>query len=52
MYDTYDFNKDDKRAIVQAGRQQMIKGNLKPYFTIHEVIIPRDKIQEVFKLKL
>ena len=49
MYDTYDFNEENKTAINQAGRQQMIKGNLKPYFTVHEITIPKDKAEEMFK---
>ena len=49
IYDTYDFNEENKTAINQAGRQQMIKGNLKPYFSIHDVMIPKSKLKEIWK---
>ena len=33
----------------QAGRNQMLKGNLKPFFTIHDIIIPKKDINELWK---
>ena len=48
MYDTYDFNKDDTRTIVKAGASQMEKGVLKPFFTIHDIIIPKEKLDELW----
>jgi hypothetical protein len=41
MFDTYDFNKNESPKI-QAGRRQILKGNLKGFFTIHEIIIPQE----------
>ena len=41
MFDTYDFNKNESPKI-EAGRRQMLKGNLKGFFTIHEIIIPQE----------
>jgi hypothetical protein len=38
MFDTYDFNKGEN-AKVEAGRRQMLKGNLKGFFSIHEIVI-------------
>ena len=49
MYDTYDFNKDEDNAFVRAGANQMDKGNLKPFFTIHDIIIPKNKLDEIWK---
>lgn len=42
MYDTYDFNKTEKSILVKAGANQMEKGNLKPFFTIHDIIIKKE----------
>ena len=41
MFDTYDFNKNESPKI-EAGRRQMLKGNLRGFFTIHEIIIPKE----------
>ncbi len=49
MYDTYDFNKDEDNAFVRAGADQMEKGNLKPYFSIYDIIIPKNKLDEIWK---
>lgn len=49
MYDTYDFNKNATDALNKAGRREMEKGNLKPYFSIHDIIIPKDKLDEIWK---
>ncbi len=48
MYDTYDFNKENKTPLNQAGRNQMMKGNLKPSFSIHDIIIPSYVIDEIW----
>ncbi|MBQ3641983.1 hypothetical protein II906_08690 [bacterium] len=45
-YDTYDFNKDNHTPLNQAGRSVMKKGELKPFFTIHDIIIPADILQK------
>ena len=42
MFDTYDFNKNEPNPKIEAGRRQMLKENLKPFFTIHEIIIPKE----------
>ena len=49
MYDTYDFNKNAIDALNIAGRREMEKGNLKPYFSIHDIIISKDKLDEIWK---
>jgi len=49
MYDTYDFNKNATDALNKAGRREMEKGNLKPYFSIHDIIIPKEEINEILK---
>ena len=48
MFDTYDFNKKGN-FLIQAGREEMLKGNLKPFFTINDIMIPKDKINEILK---
>ena len=48
MCDTYDFN-DEDNILIQAGRTQMKKGVLKPFFTIHEIIIPKNEVGEILK---
>lgn len=50
MFDTYDFNKGEN-AIVEAGRRQMLKGNLKGYFTIHDIIITKDELDKIWNKK-
>ena len=49
MYDTYDFNKKAADELNKAGRREMEKWNLKPYFSIHDIIIPKDEINEILK---
>ena len=49
MYDTYDFNKDNKTSLNQAGRNQMMKGNLKPSFSIHDIIVPNYVIDKIWQ---
>ena len=48
VFDTYDFNKDAKDFLNKAGREEMEKGNSKPYFTIHDVLIPKDELDKIF----
>ena len=43
MFDTYDYNKNESPKI-EAGRQQMLKGNLKGFFSIHEIIISKEEL--------
>ena len=49
MYDTYDFNKDEDNPLIKAGANKMDKGELKPFFTIHDIIIPKNKLDEIWK---
>ena len=49
MFDTYDFNKDENNPKVEAGRRQMLKGNLKPFFTIHEITIQKNEADKILK---
>ena len=46
MFDTYDFNKNESNPKVEAGRRQMLKGNLKPFFTIHEIILSKEEMKK------
>ena len=39
--DVYDFNKNDPRDLVQVGRDRQEKGEIKPYFIMYHVIIPK-----------
>ena len=48
MYDTYDFNKGDERKTVKAGYNQMKKGYLKPFFTIHDIIVPKAILDDIW----
>ena len=47
IFDTYDFNKEAKDFLNKAGREEMLKGNLKPYFTIHDIIITKDELDKI-----
>ena len=49
MYDTYDFNKDEDSPLIKAGANKMDKGELKPFFTIHDIIVPKKDINELWK---
>ena len=48
IYDTYDFNAGEN-GLVRAGREEMKDKNLNPYFTIHDIMIPKKKVNEIFK---
>lgn len=48
VYDTYDFNKTNKTPMNKAGRNEMLKGNLKPYFSIHDIIIPKNELDKIW----
>ena len=47
IFDTYDFNKNARDFLNKAGSSQMDKGNLKPFFTIHDVIIPKEEADRI-----
>ncbi len=47
MYDTYDFN-EGENGLVKAGRYHMKKGNLKPFFTIHDIIVPKSVLDSIW----
>jgi len=50
VYDTYDFNPEEKnKPLVMAGKNKMLEGELKPFFTIHDIIIPMEKLKELWK---
>ena len=49
VYDTYDFNPNEDNPLVVAGRNKMLKEELKPFFTIHDIIIPKEKLKELWK---
>ncbi len=46
MFDTYDFNKGEN-AKVEAGRRKMMKGELKGYYTVHEILISQDELDNI-----
>ncbi len=48
VYDTYDFNSSDTNKLSIAGRNAMMNGELKPYFTIHEVVVPKSKLDTLW----
>ena len=48
MCDTHDFNNEDN-ILIKAGRRQMLKGNLKPFFTIHEITIQKNEADKILK---
>ncbi len=47
--DVYDFNKNDNNPMVKAGRRLQDRGEIKPYFIIYHVIIPKNEIREIRK---
>jgi hypothetical protein len=50
VYDTYDFNpEEENKPLVMAGKNKMLDGELKPFFTIHDIIIPKEKLKELWK---
>ncbi len=50
VYDTYDFNPEGKnKPLVMAGKNKMLEGELKPFFTIHDIIISREKLKDLWK---
>ncbi len=48
VYDTYDFNSSDTSTLSVAGRNAMMNGELKPYFTVHEVVVPKSKLDTLW----
>lgn len=48
MFDTYDFNPNEE-PLVEAGRRQMMKRKLKPFFTIHEIILSKQEFEKLLK---
>ena len=49
VYDTYDFNPKEDSPLIIAGKNKMLDGELKPFFTIHDIIIPKEKLKELWK---
>lgn len=47
MFDTYDFNAGENPK-VEAGRRQMLKGNLKGHFTLHDIIVTKQELDEIW----
>ena len=45
LIDVYDFNKNDPRGEVQAGRRNQESGRIIPYFTIYSVKIDKERAQ-------
>ena len=45
--DTYDFNKGEKSGAPAVGRDRQEKGEIKPYFEIYHVIIPKEKYDKI-----
>ncbi len=48
MFDTYDFNKGENPK-VEAGRRKMQEGNLKGYYSLHEITLTPDEIDDIMK---
>ncbi len=48
MFDTYDFNKGES-PLIEAGRKEMLNGNLKGFFSIHEITLSKKELNELFK---
>lgn len=44
MFDTYEFNKNETNPAVEAGRRKMLKGDLKGYYTLHEITLTSNEI--------
>jgi hypothetical protein len=45
---TYDFNPEEKnKPLVMAGKNKMLDGELNPFFTIHDIIIPKEKLKKL-----
>lgn len=49
IYDTYDFNKNAPDFLNKAGRHEMEAGYLKPYFSIHDIMINKKEIDDILK---
>ncbi len=45
--DVYDFNKNSKSKLVQAGRKLQEQGKIKPYFIMYHVIIPKNTLKDM-----
>ena len=50
MFDTYDFNANEG-PLVEAGRRQMLKGNLKGNFSICDIVLTKDELDKIWKKK-
>ena len=35
-----------------AGKNKMLEGELKPFFTIHDIIIPKEILDELWKYQI
>lgn len=45
--DVYDFNENSDSQLIKAGRDRQEKGEIKPYFVVYHVIIPREKYDKI-----
>ena len=45
--DVYDFNNNDTNPMVIAWRRLQDRGEIKPYFIIYHVIIPKKEIRNI-----
>lgn len=48
MFDTYDFNKGENPK-VEAGRRMMQEGKLKGYYSLHEITLTKDELDDIMK---
>ena len=48
IFDTYDFNKETKDFLNKAGREEMLKGNLKGNFSIHDIVLTKDELDKIW----
>jgi len=49
IYDTYDFNKNASDFLNKAGSETMEKGELKPFFTVHVIVIKKEDSGKIWK---
>ena len=43
------WKRKNKEPLNQAGRQKMMKNELKPYFSIHDIIVPKSELDKLWK---
>ena len=49
LIDTYDFNKNENKFLIKAGRLNQERGRLKPYFSVYSVKIDKETASKYLK---